>query len=74
MSGRFSWIRILPWGMRRWHPIITPKGELGRASEYFSKAFELRTRASEREKLTITADFYQNVTGELGKAEQTFEE
>ena len=50
------------------------KGEVGRASEYFSKAFELRTRASEREKLTITADFYQNVTGELGKAEQTFEE
>jgi serine/threonine protein kinase/Tfp pilus assembly protein PilF len=50
------------------------KGEVGRASEYFSKAFDLRTRASEREKLTITADFYQNVTGELGKAEQTFEE
>jgi serine/threonine protein kinase/tetratricopeptide (TPR) repeat protein len=50
------------------------KGEVGPASEYFSKAFELRTRASEREKLTITADFYQNVTGELGKAEQTFEE
>jgi serine/threonine protein kinase/tetratricopeptide (TPR) repeat protein len=50
------------------------KGEVGRASEYFSKAFELRARAGEREKLTITADFYQNVTGELQKAEQTFHE
>ena len=28
-------------------------GELGRASEYYTKAFELREHASEREKLTI---------------------
>ena len=33
-------------------------GELGRASEYFTKAFQLREHASEREKLTITADYY----------------
>src|SRR6266566_4666548 len=36
--------------------------ELGRASEYFTKAFQLREHASEREKLAITADYYQNVT------------
>ena len=49
-------------------------GELGRASEYFTKAFQLREHASEREKLAITANYYQNVTGELDKAAQTFQE
>ena len=49
-------------------------GELGRASEYFTKAFQLREHASEREKLTITADYYRNVTGELDKAAQTYQE
>jgi serine/threonine protein kinase/tetratricopeptide (TPR) repeat protein len=48
--------------------------ELGRASEYFSKAFELREHASEREKLAITANYFQNVTGELDKAAQTYQE
>ena len=45
-------------------------GEVGRASEYYTKAFELREHASERERLLITADYFQSVTGELGKAEQ----
>src|SRR5712691_2615939 len=49
-------------------------GEPGRASEYFTKAFQLREHASEREKLAITADYYSNVTGELDKAAQTFQE
>jgi serine/threonine protein kinase len=40
-------------------------GELGRGSEYFTKAFQLREHASEREKLTIAASYYGNVTGEL---------
>jgi len=48
--------------------------EQGRAGEYFTKAFQLRDRASEREKLAITADYYLNVTGELEKAAKTFEE
>jgi len=48
--------------------------ELGRASEYFSKAFQLREHASEREKLIISAEYYHNVTGELEKAAQTFQE
>jgi serine/threonine protein kinase/tetratricopeptide (TPR) repeat protein len=45
-------------------------GELGRASEFLTKAFELREHASEREKLIITGDYYLNVTGELDKAAQ----
>jgi tetratricopeptide (TPR) repeat protein len=43
-------------------------GELDRARAYYTKAFELRDHASEREKLEITATYYENVTGELEKA------
>jgi tetratricopeptide (TPR) repeat protein len=49
-------------------------GEVERASEYFTKAFQLREHASEREKLAITAAYYRNVTGELDKAAQTIQE
>ena len=48
--------------------------EAGRASEYFTKAFELREHASEREKLVVTGDYYSSVTGELEKAAQTYQE
>jgi len=48
--------------------------QLGRASEYYTKAFELREHASEREKLAITADYYQSVSGELEKAGQAYQE
>jgi tetratricopeptide (TPR) repeat protein len=49
-------------------------GELGRASEYYTKAFQLREHASEREKLMISGGYYSHVTGELDKAAQAFEE
>jgi eukaryotic-like serine/threonine-protein kinase len=49
-------------------------GETGRAMEYFTEAFRLRERASEREKLLITGNYYSNVTGEVDKAAQTFQE
>jgi eukaryotic-like serine/threonine-protein kinase len=49
-------------------------GELRRASESYTQAFELREHVSEREKLYITANYYQNVTGELEKAAQTYQE
>jgi eukaryotic-like serine/threonine-protein kinase len=49
-------------------------GETGRASDYFAKAFQLREHASELEKLHITANYYRNVTGELDKAAQTYQE
>jgi eukaryotic-like serine/threonine-protein kinase len=48
--------------------------QTGRASEYLIKAFELRDHASEREKLAITATYYLNVTGELSKAAQAYQE
>jgi tetratricopeptide (TPR) repeat protein len=49
-------------------------GEQGRASEYFSKGFDLKERASERESLKITAGYYSYVTGELEKGEQACQE
>jgi tetratricopeptide (TPR) repeat protein len=49
-------------------------GELGRAGEYFTKAFQLREHTSEREKLGIAAAYYSYVTGELDKAAQTYQE
>src|SRR6202167_2256599 len=42
-------------------------GEVGRASEYYTKAFQLREHVSEREKLAITTAYYSHVTGELDK-------
>lgn len=49
-------------------------GEVDRAREYFSKAFQLRDHVSEWEKLAITADYYLNVTGELDKATETYQQ
>jgi eukaryotic-like serine/threonine-protein kinase len=48
--------------------------EPGRGSECFTKAFQLREHASERERLAITAYYYRNVTGELDKAVQINQE
>jgi len=45
-----------------------------RASEYYTRAFQLRDAVSERERLTIAADYHLNVTGDLGKAAQAYEE
>jgi eukaryotic-like serine/threonine-protein kinase len=49
-------------------------GEVVRAREYYTKAFELREHASGREKLAISADYYRVVTGEREKAAQTYQE
>ncbi len=49
-------------------------GELERASQYYSKAFQLSENVSQREKLTIAAHYYEYVTGELNKAAHVFEE
>jgi tetratricopeptide (TPR) repeat protein len=48
--------------------------ELGRGSEYLTKAFQLREHASERERLFITAGYYLDVTGELDRAAQAYQE
>jgi eukaryotic-like serine/threonine-protein kinase len=42
------------------------------ASQNIRKAYELRDRVSEREKLRITADYYAFATGELEKEAQTY--
>jgi eukaryotic-like serine/threonine-protein kinase len=47
--------------------------EPGLAAENLRKAYELRDRVSEREKLSITAAYYSYATGELEKAVQAYE-
>jgi eukaryotic-like serine/threonine-protein kinase len=47
--------------------------ESGLGAKNIRKAYELRDRVSEREKLAITANYYQAVTGELEKAAQAYE-
>jgi eukaryotic-like serine/threonine-protein kinase len=48
-------------------------GEQGMARDNFTKAFDLREHVSEREKLLITARYYNHVTGELQKAIETYQ-
>jgi tetratricopeptide (TPR) repeat protein/predicted Ser/Thr protein kinase len=43
------------------------------AADYLKKAFDLRDRVTEREKFHITALYYELATGELEKANQTYE-
>jgi eukaryotic-like serine/threonine-protein kinase len=46
-------------------------GEFGASSDYSRKAYELRDRASEREKYFISAHYHIAVTGNLEKAAQS---
>ncbi len=48
--------------------------QAARSSDYYTKAFQLREHASEKERLEITSNYYQTVTGELDKAAQTLQE
>jgi serine/threonine protein kinase/tetratricopeptide (TPR) repeat protein len=47
-------------------------GESGLAAENIRKAYELRDRVSPREKFYISGRYYDAVTGELEKAEQSY--
>jgi len=47
--------------------------EPARAATYARKAYELREKASERERFAIEARYYRSATGELEKAAQTYE-
>jgi serine/threonine protein kinase/tetratricopeptide (TPR) repeat protein len=47
--------------------------EIGRAAEYGRKAYMLREKVSERERLYIESNYYSFVTGELEKAAQALE-
>jgi DNA-binding winged helix-turn-helix (wHTH) protein/Tfp pilus assembly protein PilF len=48
--------------------------EPGLAVESMAKAYELRERASERERFYILGHYYRNVTGECGKASTVYEQ
>lgn len=47
--------------------------ETAPAREYARRAYELRTRVSERERFFIEAAYYRDVTGDLEKARQVYE-
>ena len=49
-------------------------GQQERANEYHTKAFQLREHASARERMEITTDYYETVTGELDKAVRAYQE
>jgi tetratricopeptide (TPR) repeat protein len=49
------------------------EGDTAKASEYLKKAFELKDRASEREKLYISAHYYEMVTGQQQRAIEVYE-
>ena len=66
---RLSWINnfALAYALV-WQRRDNNTSQPGLAAEYAEKAFALRDRASEREKLHISAFYYRNVAGELDKA------
>ena len=47
--------------------------QAGRAAENARKAYELREKVSERERLAIETSYYEHATGELEKAAQVYE-
>ena len=49
-------------------------GETGLSNEYFTKAYALRDRVSDRERFRIESDYYLFVTGDLEKSRQVFEQ
>lgn len=53
--------------------LYTNLNEPSLAASYLQKAFDLRDRVTEFEKFHITADYYDLATGELEKANQTYE-
>jgi tetratricopeptide (TPR) repeat protein len=53
--------------------IYGPLNEVGRGAENARKAYELREKASERERFFIEGNYYVFATGELEKAAQTYE-
>jgi eukaryotic-like serine/threonine-protein kinase len=61
------------WAYARMGVIYSNAGENEKAIEYARKAYELRDRVSEREKLYITSHYYQIVTGEEDKLMETLE-
>ena len=61
------------WAYARMGVVYASLSELERAKDFTRKAYELRDRVSEREKLYITDHYYDTVTGELDKEIETLE-
>jgi serine/threonine protein kinase/tetratricopeptide (TPR) repeat protein len=61
-------------GYRAVGRVYAALGQRRRATDYYTKAFNLREHAGERERLSIEAAYYSNVTGELDKAAQVYQE
>jgi tetratricopeptide (TPR) repeat protein len=53
--------------------VLSNFGEAKQASDCLKKAFELKERASEREKLYISAHYFEMVTGQIDKAIEVYE-
>jgi DNA-binding winged helix-turn-helix (wHTH) protein/tetratricopeptide (TPR) repeat protein len=53
--------------------VYTDLGEYEAANECYRKAYELRERLTEREKLHAIADYYSGVIGDLDRANGTYE-
>jgi len=61
------------WVYARMGTVYANAGELEPAKEYTRKAYELKDRVSERERLYIMEHYYETVTGELDKEIETLE-
>jgi serine/threonine protein kinase/tetratricopeptide (TPR) repeat protein len=61
------------WVYARMGVVYSNVNEVERAKEYTRKAYELKDRVSEREKLYITEHYFETVTGELDKEIETLE-
>jgi eukaryotic-like serine/threonine-protein kinase len=61
-------------GYRSVATVYNNLSESERARAYFSKSFELRDHASEKERMLITGDYYAFVTGEIEKAVKAYQE
>ncbi len=61
------------WVYARMGTVYANAGELELAKQYTRKAYELKDRVSEREKLYIMEHYYETVTGELDKEIETLE-
>jgi len=61
-------------GYRAVGRVYASLGQRRRATDYYTKAFNLREHASKRERLSIEAAYYSNVTGELDRAAKVYQE
>ncbi len=72
-NGRWNSIRISQCPTPLMAVAYGNLNEAGRAAENARKAYELREKVSERERLSIEANYYLIATGELEKAAQVYE-